>query len=34
MNGAGAGGPGIGGICGRPISAVAHVPIHRSFDCA
>src|SRR5688572_2041468 len=34
INGAGAGGPGGGGICGRPINAVAHVPTHRSVDCA
>src|SRR5687768_9732236 len=34
MNGAGPGGFGGGGLCGRPISAVAHVPTHRSLDCA
>jgi hypothetical protein len=34
MNGAGPGGPGIGGFCGRPTTAVAHVPTHRSAGCA
>ena len=34
MNGAGAGGPGGGGICGRPTSDVDHVATHRSADCA
>ena len=35
MNGAGAGGPGGGGICGRPTSAVDQVPTQRSADvCA